>query len=84
MDLYNLKKSKLEEVQRLSFYLEKNIQSLVKENVETHFNLKFIHSEFTIGEFRLDLLCYNNENNLFAVIEYKGRGSYFVIYQGSH
>tara|TARA_A100001035_G_scaffold232299_1_gene194679 strand:- start:233 stop:352 length:120 start_codon:yes stop_codon:yes gene_type:complete len=37
MDLYNLRKNKLEEVQRLSFDLEKDIQSLVEENVE---NLK--------------------------------------------
>ena len=37
MDLYNLRKNKLIEVQRLSFDLEKDIQSLVEENVE---NLK--------------------------------------------
>ena len=34
MDLYNLRKNKLEEVQRLSFDLEKDIH-LVEENVET-------------------------------------------------
>ena len=35
MDLYNLRKNKLIEVQRLSFDLENDIQSLVEENVET-------------------------------------------------
>ena len=42
MDLYNLKKNKLEEVQRVSFDLEKDIQSLVEENLETLFFLKLI------------------------------------------
>ena len=35
MDLYNLKKNKLEEVNRVNFKLEKEIQTLVEENVET-------------------------------------------------
>ena len=82
MDLYNLKKNKLEEVQRLSFDLEKDIQSLVEENVETLFNLEFVSSEFTVGEFRLDSLCYDNETNSFVVIEYKRGSSYSVIDQG--
>ena len=82
MDLYNLKKNKLEEVQRLSFDLEKDIQSLIEENVETLFNLEFVSSEFTVGEFRLDSLCYDNETNSFVVIEYKRGSSYSVIDQG--
>ena len=75
VDLYNLKKNKLEEVQRLSIDLEKDIQSLIEENVETLFNLEFVSSEFTVGEFRLDSLCYDNETNSFVVIEYKRRSS---------
>ena len=78
MDLYNLRKNRLEEVQRLSFDLEKDIQSLVEENVETLFNLEFVSSEFTVGEFRLDSLCYDNETNSFVVIEYKRGSSYSV------
>ena len=39
MDLYNLKKNKLEEVERVSFKLEKEIQTLVEENVETLFEI---------------------------------------------
>ena len=48
MDLYNLKKNKLEEVQRLSFDLEKDIQSLIEENVETLFNLEFVSSDIVV------------------------------------
>ena len=40
MDLYNLKKNKLEEVDRVNFKLEKEIQTLVEENVEILFNLE--------------------------------------------
>ena len=35
MNLYNLKNNKLKEVDRVSFKLEKEIQTLVEENVET-------------------------------------------------
>jgi len=82
MDLYNLKKNKLEEVQRISFELEKDIQSLIEENVENLFNLEFVSTEFSVGEFRLDSLCYDNETNSFVVIEYKRGSSYSVIDQG--
>ena len=79
MDLYNLKKNKLEEVQRVSFDLEKDIQTLVEKNVETLFDLEFISSEFSVGGFRLDSLCFDNETNSFVVIEYKKGSSYSVI-----
>ena len=82
MDLYNLKKNILEPVDRQPFNLEKDIQSLVENNVETLFNLEFISTEFTVGEFRLDSLCFNNETNSFVIIEYKKGSSYSVIDQG--
>ena len=82
MDLYNLKKNKLEEVDRVNFKLEKEIQTLVEENVETLFNLEFISSEFSVSSFRLDSLCFDNETNSFVVIEYKRGSSYSVIDQG--
>ena len=82
MDLYNLKNNKLEEVDRVSFKLEKEIQTLVEENVETLFNLEFISSEFSVNSFRLDSLCFDNETNSLVVIEYKRGSSYSVIDQG--
>ena len=82
MDLYNLKRNKLEEVDRVNFKLEKEIQTLVEENVETLFDLEFISSEFSVGGFRLDSLCFDNETNSFVVIEYKRGSSYSVIDQG--
>ena len=48
MDLYNYKNNKLESVQVESFKLEKDIQSLVENNLKTLFNLEFVSSEFTV------------------------------------
>ena len=82
MDLYNLNKNKLEELERISFKFEKEIQSLVEENVGTLFDLEFVSSEFSVGGFRLDSLCFDNETKSFVVIEYKKGSSYSVIDQG--
>ena len=82
MDLYKIKKDTLEPIERESFNLEKNIQSLVENNIETLFNLEFISTEFSVGDFRLDSLCFDNETNSFVVIEYKRGSSYSVIDQG--
>ena len=59
MDLYKIKRNNLEPVERESFKLEKDIQSLVESNLETLFNLEFVSSEFIVGEFRLDSLCFD-------------------------
>ena len=82
MDLYKIKNNKLEQVDRESFKLEKDIQSLVEKNLDTLFDLEFISTEFSVGEFRLDTLCFDNENNSFVIVEYKKGSSYSVIDQG--
>ena len=82
MDLYNLKKNKLESIERDPFKLEKEIQSVVESNVETLFGLEFVKSEFSLGQFRLDSICFDNNTNSFVIIEYKKGSSYSVIDQG--
>jgi hypothetical protein len=64
------------------FKLEKDIQSLVEKNTEIFFELEFIYSELTVGNYRIDSLCFDNENNSFVIIEYKKGNSYSVIDQG--
>ena len=71
MEIYKLKNNKLKEVPRKKFDLEKDIQSLIETNTEDIFNLEFVSTEFRIGEFRLDSLCFDNETNSFVIIEYK-------------
>ena len=50
MILYQLKKSKLQYIEHASFKAEKEIQSIVEENVEDIFNLRFVFSEYIVGE----------------------------------
>jgi len=82
MDLFSFKKNKLEEVNVKPFKLERDIQNLIEENIDSIFGLEFICTEFRIDEFRIDSLCFNEENNSFVIIEYKKGSSYSVIDQG--
>ena len=82
MNLYISENNKLKQIDKDTFDLEKDIQSLVETNLETIFNLEFVSSEFIINEFRIDTLAYDNENNCFVIIEYKKGSSYSVIDQG--
>ena len=67
MELYDLHQDKLEELSLVSFKLEKDIQSLVEKNTQTLFELEFIESEFKVENYRIDTLCFDNENNSFVI-----------------
>ena len=82
MELYNLNKDNLEEVNLVPFKLEKDIQALVEKNTESIFELEFIESEFRVEKYRIDTLCFDPENNSFVIVEYKKGNSYSVIDQG--
>ena len=82
MKIYSRKNKKLKEVNSLQFKLEKDIQSLVETNLDELFGYDLIQSEFVIGGFRLDSLCYDKSNNSVVIIEYKKGKSYSVIDQG--
>jgi len=82
MKVFNITESKIEEVDSIPFPLEKDIQKLVETNVRAIFGLTFIKSEFTVGNYRIDTLCYDEENNSFVIIEYKKGTSGSVIDQG--
>tara|TARA_B110000003_G_scaffold238307_1_gene243816 strand:- start:912 stop:1868 length:957 start_codon:yes stop_codon:yes gene_type:complete len=82
MDVYSIKGDRLNSVELKSFKKEREIQELVEKNTETLFDVEFVSSEFTIGEFRIDTLCFDDETNSFVIIEYKKGSSYSVIDQG--
>lgn len=82
MNLYQLKGSKIDFVGLNPFKVEKEIQDIVEKNTQEFFSLEFVRSEFSVGGFRIDTLCYNNETNSFVIIEYKRGNSYSVIDQG--
>ena len=82
MDLYKLNKSKLEEVKNVPFKLEKDIQSLVENNIQVLFGLEFVKTEFQLNGLRIDSLVFDTQSNSFVIIEYKKSQSYSVIDQG--
>jgi len=86
MDLYRLQNKQLEQLESHPFKLEKDIQSLIEDNCREIFNLKFVKTEFEISgssqDYRIDSLCFDEENNSFVIIEYKKTHSYSVIDQG--
>lgn len=82
MKLFNISGEKLEAVGSNPFKLEKDIQSLIENNVDELFELEFVKSELRINNFRFDTLCFDTSNNSFVVIEYKKGHSYSVIDQG--
>jgi len=82
MRLYKPISGSFERVKIKPFQLEKEIQTIVESNVSNLFDLEFIKSELTFGNFRFDTLCFDNETNSFVIIEYKKGSSYSVIDQG--
>ena len=82
MKLFNTKNLLLNEVSNEPFKLERDIQELIEKNLDTIFGYLFISSELTVQKYRLDTLCFDEENNSFVIIEYKKGSSYSVIDQG--
>ena len=82
MQLFKNENGELLPIERDAFKLEKDIQSLVEVNMDTIFGLEFVSSEFSITDFRLDSLAYDEQNNSFVIIEYKKGSSYSVVDQG--
>lgn len=83
MPLYKkIKKQLFEVVKEKSFKFEKEIQSIVEQNLKSFLNLKFIRSEFQIGNLRIDTLAFDEETNSFQIIEYKRGSDYSVVDQG--
>jgi len=82
MQLFRLTPDRLQEIEKTTFRLEREIQSLLEKNLGTLFNLEFISSELSVGRFRLDTVAYDSESSAFVIIEYKNSTNYSVIDQG--
>ncbi|GAB3164198.1 DUF5655 domain-containing protein [Telluribacter humicola] len=82
MKLYSITETGLKSVENHPFQLEKEIQTLIENNLDTLFNLEFVKSELSIKGFRLDTLAYDKENKSFVIIEYKRERNFSVIDQG--
>ena len=82
MKIFKIKEKGVDFIQMIPFKIEKEIQVTIEKNCNEFFGLEFVRSEFTVGEFRIDSLCFNYETNSFVIIEYKKGNSYSVIDQG--
>jgi predicted transport protein len=82
MKLFSLINDKVKTVSSKDFRLEKDIQNLIEKNLKEFFNLQLVKSEFSIKNFRIDTLCFDEENKSFVIVEYKRGSNYSVIDQG--
>lgn len=82
--LFNLKESGVQELQGSSMALEKSLQSLLENNLETFLGVSFLASEYSTGKEhggRMDTLGID-ENGCPVIIEYKRSSNENVINQG--
>jgi predicted transport protein len=82
MPIFQNHKNTLTPINELKFDLEKDIQKLTEQNLETVFGLQFVATEFTLNGLRIDTLAFDKESKAFVIIEYKRDRSFSVIDQG--
>jgi len=82
MAIYKIIKNNLVPIREKKIDLETTLQELTEKNLEIIFGLKFVTSQFLLGNFRLDTLAFDEENKSFVIIEYKRDRSFSVIDQG--
>ncbi len=82
MPLFLIQKEKLGLIEEKPFKLEKDIQCLCENNLIEIFDLKNVRSQFTINNFRLDTLAFDDHSRSFVIIEYKRDKNFSVIDQG--
>ena len=82
MALYSLENNILKEISENPFKLERPLQELCEMNLEKIFGLNYVKSEFSIHDFRLDTLAFDEELKAFVIIEYKRDKNFSVIDQG--
>jgi hypothetical protein len=84
MPIFQIYNNKIKQLKTTNFKNEKELQTLIENNLEEIFGIKFIASEFPTGEKhggRIDTLGLD-ENNSPVIIEYKWGESESVINQG--
>jgi predicted transport protein len=82
MKLFSLHKNVLRSLSTNNFKLEREIQTVVENNLEQLFNLQFVKTELKIKDFRIDTLGYDKETKSFVIIEYKKERNFSIIDQG--
>lgn len=81
MAIYNIDKE-LSYIKESPFKYEREIQTLIENNLKALLNLEFIRSEYALNNFRIDSLAFDIETRSFVIIEYKRDKNFSVIDQG--
>jgi len=90
MPIFKIQNKKLIPVTEKKIDLERDIQKLTEENLETVFGLKFVsgflNQEFSVRsdeqDYYIDTLAFDESQKSFVIIEYKKERSFSVIDQG--
>lgn len=86
MDLFRIQDDNISKVNEKSFSLEKDLQILTEKNLPTLFDLQFVsgklNKQFTLHNFEIDTLAFDQETQSFVIIEYKKEQSFSVVDQG--
>ena len=70
------------ELKQKDFKNEKELQTYFEQNLKRILNCDFIETECTVGNFRIDTLAFDEENNAFKIIEFKTVKNHSLIDQG--
>ncbi|MCR5725618.1 MAG: DUF5655 domain-containing protein [Treponema sp.] len=82
MALFNVEETDLKYIKEVPFKLEKDIQTICENNMRQLIGCNFIKSEFSVGNFRLDSLGFDDNSSSFVIVEYKRDKNFSVIDQG--
>ena len=80
INLFHIK-NEVKELKTESVLLEKEIQTLIENNMETFFGVRFLATEYAITNGRMDSIGID-ENNCPVIFEYKRSSSENIINQG--
>lgn len=82
MLLFKTSKQNLSSLKEIPFKLERDLQKVFEANLTELTQLTLVKSEFTIKNYRIDTLAFNEEAKAFVVIEYKRSNNNSVVDQG--
>ncbi|MBQ3309731.1 hypothetical protein IJG78_03585 [Candidatus Saccharibacteria bacterium] len=69
-------------LKQIDYTDEKELQTFFEKNLETILGYKFIETEFTVGNFRIDTLAFDENDKSFKIIEFKNVRNASLVDQG--
>lgn len=82
MPIFINNRGKLQEIPEVHIHIERDIQKLVEDNMNSIFGIELITKEFELNGLRVDSLGFVRDSNSFIIFEYKREKNFSVIDQG--